>query len=296
MAAEQSWGLLLVDKPVGPTSHDVVHTVRQVSGFRKVGHTGTLDPQASGVLVLCLGKATRLSEYLTGHDKGYEATVQFGRATNTYDAVGETTLQTGQAPSSDELRGALGSFRGEIEQVPPPFSAIRVKGKRAYELARSGEQVELRARPVTIHQLKLSRYEPPLAFLEVLCSSGTYLRSLAHDLGQTLGTGAFLAGLRRTRVGPFGLEEALLFSELLENLEGGSWRRHFISAAEALPNLPPVTIRAELMDRVRNGNPIPAEGKAVGMAKALNAQGELLAVLEATEDGRSWHPTKVFVG
>ena len=184
------FGLIIVDKPVGPTSHRVVSLVRKGSRIRKVGHAGTLDPRASGVLVLCLGQATRLSEFLSTTSKRYEAQIQFGSSTKTYDAEGEVTGSTGNAPSSPMLEQALEKFRGEIEQVPPPYSAIKIKGRKAYEIAREGGTVDLEARKVRIHLLEMLSYEPPSLSLVVECSAGTYIRSLAHELGEAVQTGA----------------------------------------------------------------------------------------------------------
>jgi len=195
------FGLLIVDKPVGPTSHQIVHIVRKGTGIRKVGHAGTLDPRASGVLVLCLGAATRLSEYLSARDKRYQALVRFGVATTTYDSDGDVTQTGGVVPPLDTIQQALTAFRGRIEQAPPPFSAVKIQGRKAYQLARRGEPPALAPRPVDIRRLDVIDYTPPDLALDVECSAGTYIRTLAHDLGQTLGCGAHLSALRRTASG-----------------------------------------------------------------------------------------------
>lgn len=296
MRVRPEFALLVVDKPAGPTSHDVVKLVRRGTEVEKVGHTGTLDPGATGVLVLCLGKATRLSEFLTGSDKIYQATVRFGQSTTTYDIQGEVVENSGRAPELAEIEEAAKEFRGEIEQVPPAFSAVRVGGKRAYDLARGGQMPELEARTVVIHRLELLAYQAPDLQIEVECSAGTYLRSLAHDLGQTLGTGAHLTQLRRTAAGAFSLEEAISFAELEAALADGSWRQMLTPPAAGLVHLRAVALTEEGLTRVRHGRMLTADGgDADGLARALARDGQLVAILEAAEEGRAWHPKKVLL-
>lgn len=290
----KDFGLLVVDKPVGPTSHHIVQSVRRGTHVRKVGHAGTLDPRASGVLVLCLGAATRLSEYLSTSTKCYEAIVRFGAATKTYDTEGEITLHTGIAPSLEEIESALPSFVGEIQQVPPPFSAIKVKGRKAYEMARDGEDVDLDPRTVSIFELTTIAYEPPDLTLGVTSSAGTYIRSLAHDLGSALSTGAHLAALRRTKAGPFSIEDAIPFTKLEGSFVTGAWEQYLLPAKEALPELPIVEMSVEALQLIRNGHRIPAEDGSRGFARAIDPDGDLAAVLEAVEGGAMWHPRKVF--
>jgi tRNA pseudouridine55 synthase len=291
-----NFGLLVVDKPVGPTSHQVVSLVRKGTGIRKVGHAGTLDPRASGVLVLCLGAATRLSEYLSCSQKQYEAVVRFGSATRTYDAEGDITYETGVAPKKSEIIAALPSFTGEIEQIPPPFSAIKVKGHKAYELARAGKIVKLEPRKVTIYRLEVGSYHPPDLSLRIECSAGTYIRSIAHDLGKQLRTGAYLAGLRRIKAGPFKLEDATPLAMLEVGLIVENWEQYVIPAIKALPDFPLIEVNAEEVNKIRNGHRIVAKENAQGLARAVGADGELVAVLKAVEDGTLWHPHKVFIG
>jgi len=298
------FGLLVVDKPVGPTSHQIVHVVRQGTGIRKVGHAGTLDPRASGVLVLCMGAATRLSEYLSASDKGYQAVVRFGEATNTYDSAGEVIAAGGAIPSRPALEQALEGFRGRIEQIPPPFSAIKIQGRRAYQLARRGEPPVLAARPIEIRRLDLVDYTPPDLSLEVECSAGTYIRTLAHDLGQQLGSGAHLHALRRTSSGHFRLEEAVSLGELEASFgerptqDAGrppAWQRYLRPASEALRGMPVVRLEPDEVDRLRNGSRLPSATPCAGMVQALDGEGELIAILQAAPDGCSWHPHKVFI-
>ena len=291
----KDFGVLIVDKPVGPTSHHVVQVVRRGTRVRKVGHAGTLDPRASGVLVLCLGAATRLSEYLSTTSKRYEATVRFGAATKTYDTEGEITVHTGIAPTLEEIEAALPQFKGEIHQIPPPYSAIKVKGRKAYEMARAGQEVNLDPRKVIIFDLEAVTYDPPDLTLRITSSAGTYIRSLAHDLGTALSTGAHLAALRRTKAGPFSLEETIPFSKLEGSFVTGAWEQFVLPARDALPDFPIVELDGDPLKMIRNGHRIPSETGSNGMARAIGPDGELAAVLEAVEDGTMWHPRKVFV-
>jgi tRNA pseudouridine55 synthase len=288
------FGLIVVDKPIGPSSHRVVSLVRKGTGARKVGHAGTLDPRASGVLVLCLGSATRLSEYLSMSSKQYEAVVRFGTATRTFDAEGETVRETGEAPGLSDIEAVLPEFRGEIEQVPPPFSAIKVQGQKAYELARAGEEVDLEPRAVEIHLLEVMGYQPPDLILKIECTAGTYIRSLANDLGERLSTGAHLANLRRTKAGPFSIDEAVSLPELEDGFQTGSWSQHLRPAKDALPELPEIMLGADELEAVHHGKQIPASN-ATGSARAIGPDGDLVAVLGAVGDGSAWHPKKVFI-
>lgn len=291
----KAFGFIIVDKPVGPTSHNIVTIVRHGTGVRKVGHAGTLDPRASGVLVLCLGPATRLSEYLSTSSKRYEAVVRFGTATRTYDAEGPVVRQTEAVPTLEEIQAVLPEFRGEIEQVPPPFSAIKVRGKKAYELARAGQEVRLEPRLVTIHLLGILEYRPPDLLLDIECTAGTYIRSLAHDLGARVSTGAYLASLRRTRAGPFSLEDAVPLPKLEVGFLTNKWKRYLQPAVKALPDLPTVKVEGDNLERIHFGQRIPAEPGSSGMARAIGPDGELVAVLEVVEEGKEWHPRKVFL-
>jgi tRNA pseudouridine55 synthase len=291
----KAFGLFIVDKPVGPTSHKIVSMVRQGTGVRKVGHAGTLDPRASGVLVLCVGPATRLSEYLSTSEKRYEAVVRFGSSTETYDAEGDVVRQSDSAPTLEEIEAMLPEFRGDIQQIPPPYSAIKVEGRKAYELARAGEEVDLEPRDVTVTRLEVLDYQPPDVVLDVECSAGTYIRSLAHDLGDRLGMGAHLADLRRTKAGPFDTEDAVPLPKLEVGFLTGKWEQYMRPAADALPDFPMVHLDEEAYDLVRNGRRIPAEPGAEGLARAIGPNGELVAVLEAVPEENEWHPSKVFI-
>jgi tRNA pseudouridine55 synthase len=209
-------GVLVVDKPVGPSSHDVVAVARRSLGMSRVGHTGTLDPRASGVLPLVLGQATRLAQFLTGSDKEYEAGIRFGLVTDTYDAAGAVVARSDAAPDDEQLLVAIERFRGDIDQAPPAFSAKMVGGERSYVRARAGKPVRSPAVRVIAHDLEVLDYTPPCARVRVRCSAGFYVRSLAHDLGQAVGTGAILDTLVRTEAAGFRTADAIPFDQLVK--------------------------------------------------------------------------------
>ncbi|MBN2469747.1 MAG: tRNA pseudouridine(55) synthase TruB [Anaerolineae bacterium] len=287
------FGLLNLHKPVGPTSHDIVAQVRRLTRIRKIGHAGTLDPLASGVLVLCLGPATRLSEYAMRSPKHYRATVRLGAVTNTYDAEGEIIArQPVGALTAPQIEAALVPFTGEIEQVPPMYSAIKQGGRRLYDLAREGQDVSREARRVTIDRIEIAALELPDVVLDVTCSPGTYIRSLAHDLGAALGTGAYLAGLVRTASGHFRLEDALPLAEFEAAAQAGDWQQHLLPPERALAGAAQLRLDDAQTQRVLHGNAIEDPEDAAGLACGFDPAGTLLAVLEAREG--YWQPVKVF--
>ncbi len=287
-------GVLVIDKPVGLTSHDVVQILRRGTGIRRAGHTGTLDPRASGVLVILLGPAVRLSQYVSASDKRYQATIRLGGSTETYDSEG--TVQPGttsiESITEEQFTDLLENYVGEIEQVPPPYSAVKVKGKKAYERAREGEEVELEARKINVYSLELLEWAPPEVVIDVYCSSGTYVRSLAHDLGEELGTGAHLVGLRRTKSGRFTLRDAVSLRRLREAFDAGDWAQYLIPAAESLSDWPMLELEPELVDKVRHGHRIPAEEGSPEWTRGVTMQGDLVALMEQVEG--EWQPRKVF--
>lgn len=287
-------GVLVIDKPTGLTSHDVVQIVRKGTGIRRAGHTGTLDPRASGVLVVLLGPAVRLSEYVSASDKRYQATIRLGTATDTYDTEGNVTQHSLVEISEEEFQRELEQFIGEIEQVPPPFSAVKVKGRRAYELSRKGEEFDLKPRKIKVYSLELLEWSPPEAVIDVFCSSGTYVRSLAHDLGQSLGCGAHLVGLRRTKNGRFTLRDATTLRVLKEAFTANEWYHYLIPAAEALADWYMVELDSEQLELVRNGHRLPAAADAPTLARGVSEQGDLVAVLELNAITNEWQPRKVF--
>lgn len=287
-------GVLVVDKPVGLTSHDVVQIIRKGTNIRRAGHTGTLDPRASGVLVVLVGPAVRLSEYVSASDKRYQAIVRLGATTDTYDADGRITSSSPVNITEEQFEEALQQFVGEIEQVPPPYSAVKVKGRKAYEMARKGEEVDLQPRKIQVYNLELLEWAPPEAVIDVYCSSGTYVRSLAHDLGNVLGCGAHLIGLRRTKSGRFTLRDAVPLRKLRDSFEAGNWYQFLIPAAEALTDWPAIELDTDQVESVRHGHRVPAEDTATGWARGISEQGELVALLEVDPDTHEWQPRKVF--
>lgn len=289
-------GVLVVDKPVGLSSHDVVQIIRNGTKIRRAGHTGTLDPRASGVLVVLLGPAVRLSEYVSASEKRYQAVIELGITTDTYDLEGQITRRSPVDISYDEFEQALQGFVGEFEQKPPAYSAIKVKGEKAYELARRGEEVELEPRLIQVHELELLDWDPPEAVIDIQCSSGTYVRSLAHDLGEKLGCGATLTGLRRTKNGRFGLRDAVSLRKLQESFANGDWYQFLIPAAEALGDWYTVELTVEQVDEVRHGHRVPAldSGEEGKWARAVSQEGELVALMEYDGAANEWQPRKVF--
>ncbi|GGO87430.1 tRNA pseudouridine synthase B [Nocardioides phosphati] len=288
-------GLVVVDKAGGITSHGVVARVRRLAGTRKVGHAGTLDPMATGVLVLGVDRATRLLGHLILTEKAYDATIRLGIATNTDDAEGEVTARASAGHLEEAtVRAALAEFVGDIEQVPTAVSAIKVDGKRAYAMVRAGEDVELKARPVTIHELVVHDVRPgelePDATLDVdisvRCSSGTYIRAIARDLGAALGVGGHLTALRRTAVGPYTLEHA----KTLEQLDGDFAVLPIADAARAA--FPAYELDAEQAQEVRYGRRLPLEIDA--LTAVFAPDGEFLALYEP-RDGVA-RPVAVFTG
>ncbi|MBT3336767.1 MAG: tRNA pseudouridine(55) synthase TruB [Anaerolineae bacterium] len=293
-------GVLVIDKPTGMTSHDVVNVVRRGTDIRRAGHTGTLDPRASGVLVVLVGPAVRLSEYISASDKRYQAIIRLGTATDTYDAEGvftrdEATIDVTEEQFEEELK----KFEGEIAQVPPPYSAVKVNGRKAYEMARKGEEVELEPRMIQVHHLEVLEWASPEVVVDVHCSSGTYIRSLANDLGEVLGCGAYLVGLRRTKNGRFSLRDAVPLRKLKEAFEAGDWYKYLIPAAESLADWPSVELDPDQVETIRHGHRIPAEADSdpENMVRGVSEAGELIALLklEEGEDGSpEWQPKKVF--
>ncbi|MBE0685992.1 MAG: tRNA pseudouridine(55) synthase TruB [Anaerolineaceae bacterium] len=287
-------GVIVIDKPIGMTSHDVVQIVRKGTNIRRAGHTGTLDPRASGVLVVLVGPAVRLSEYVSASDKRYQAVIQLGTTTDTYDADGRVLSTTSVDISEKQFDDVLQSFVGQIEQVPPPYSSVKVKGRHAYDMARNGEEVDLEPRTINVYNLDLLEWAPPEAVIDVYCSSGTYVRSLAHDLGEKLGCGAHLIGLRRTKSGRFTLRDAVPLRKLREAFENDTWQNFIIPAAEALSDWPAVELSNEQLDIVRHGRRIPAEPGVGTMARAISEEGELIGLLELDPETQEWQPKKVF--
>lgn len=295
MTVPPDGGVLPVDKPEGPTSHDIVGRARRALGERRIGHTGTLDPFASGLLLLCVGPATRLSQYLTGEDKEYLARARLGLETDTLDREGEVVRESDgwKGLERTDLERALEGLRGEIRQLPPVFSAKKIRGEAAHRRVRRGEEVELEPVTVTVHELELTEVALPEVAFRVVCSSGTYIRALARDLGKALGVGAHLTALRRTRVGTRGVEGAIP-GDFPGPVPPSAW----ISPLEALAGWPRVEVTQEEAVRVTQGQRIPLTEGVPGLPGAAEVRvaahlgGRLLAVGRVREG--ILRPEKVF--
>jgi tRNA pseudouridine55 synthase len=282
-------GLLLVDKPQGVTSHDVVARTRRLLGTRKVGHAGTLDPMATGLLLLGVDSSTRLLTYLVGLDKEYTATIRLGVSTDTDDAEGET-LQTADASgvTDEALAAGIAALTGPIEQVPSTFSAIKVDGRRAYDRARAGEEVELKSRPVTIRAFDVLAVERDADVVDVsvrvVCTSGTYIRALARDLGADLGVGGHLTALRRTEVGPFSVADAVDLPDARSDPEGAAafdGEGALIDPADVASRLfPVVRFDADAVRDLVHGKRVELDAPDAGLAAALTPEGRLAALVE----------------
>jgi tRNA pseudouridine55 synthase len=288
-------GFLVVDKPAGWTSHDVVDAARQWLGVRRVGHMGTLDPLATGVLPLAVRAATKLVPYVQSSDKSYGGWIRLGEETDTLDAEGQLTRRyKGSCPDEATVRAALEEFVGEIDQLPPMFSAVKRKGVPLHKLAREGRKVEREPKRVRIDRLTLLKYDPPMLQIEVDCSVGTYVRALAADVGARLGCGGHLAELRRTRSGPFGIEQAASPERFTQAAEAGEIEQHLIPALGVL-GLPALRLSDDEASRIRRGGEIAAQGppQAAGTRMAAHVgDGEVLAILEL-RPGRRLQPLRV---
>ena len=297
-------GILVVAKPVGPTSHDIVGLVRRLAATKRVGHGGTLDPFASGVLPVFLGKATRLVEYHLGDRKRYRATVCFGASSTTDDLEGALTPAAGPAPMRASVEAALEAFRGEIQQRPPAYSAIKVAGRRAYALARAGQSVELALRTVTIHAIDVVSWDEatagePVAIVDVECSAGTYVRSLARDLGEAVGSAAYLGALTRIASGPFELADATAVEDLRAAAEAGPDRlAALLRPVDAGLDLPTITVPESAVVAIGRGQPIgvpPGAGTLEPEAplRLVDGAGRLLAIARLV--GTKLAPDKVLI-
>lgn len=281
-------GILIIDKPVGPTSHDVVSSVRKILKEKKVGHTGTLDPAATGVLPLVLGKATKLARYVTGGNKRYLATLKLGVSTDTLDAEGTVTAEKPVDVTEEQVRAAVAKFVGAIDQVPPMYSAKKIEGQRLYELARQGVTVEREAKRVTIFSCDVLEVKLPEVTIDVLCSAGTYVRVLAADIGDALGCGAHLNMLRRTAAGSFTIDDAVSLEALAD--DPSLARTRLLPLSRALADLPSIALPVGVVKMVTNGyqlcvanlraldTPNFAEGASVAL---VSDGGDLVAVAEA---------------
>ncbi len=297
-------GILVVNKPSGPTSHDVVASIRRHLRVKRVGHTGTLDPLAEGVLVVCLGEATKLAGYLTHAEKDYETTVRLGESTDTHDATGQVLESRPVEVTREQVEAALEGFRGQITQIPPMYSALKKDGQRLYKLARKGEVVERDPRIVQVHRLDLTRFETPELDLSVTCGKGTYVRTLAHDIGEVLGCGAHLKSLTRTRVGLFGLDEAISLEDVRAVRDAEAKETlltHLVPMSEAMRDHPALRLDRRAIRGVVQGRALkPGEVASAGggglrpgqLTRLLDEEGQLVALGEVKSHGLQ--PIRVF--
>ncbi len=296
MPNDNSMGFLNVNKPLKLTSHDVVARVRRrykdLTGSKKVGHAGTLDPLATGVLVLCLGGATRLSDYVMHTTKQYRAQIKLGQTTTTYDAEGDVTTETDASHIKQvDIEAILPQFTGNIQQVPPMYSAIKVDGKKLYDLARDGKSIERKPRNITISSLQINSWTSPIFELDVVCSSGTYIRSLAYDIGQALGVGAYLSGLERVASGNFHIDSSVSLDTIMND---DKWHQQIILPQDALSDRPSITLSREHLELVQNGQFIARTTDVdVEFMFAYTEDGQFAAIL--TPRDNFWKPHKVFL-
>jgi tRNA pseudouridine55 synthase len=297
-------GVLVVDKPSGITSHDVVAVARRSLRERGIGHTGTLDPMATGVLPLAIGKATRLVRFLSASDKDYDAVIRFGRTTNTYDATGETTSESPMRPTRTAVEFGLLALSGSYDQMPPAYSAKKVDGRRAYAMARRDEPVDLKAVPVTVSRAVLAGLDDDTARVSITCSSGFYVRSFAHELGRMLGCGACLDALRRTRSGEFSLSAAVPLEELAGPHAGTALASRVISCDQLLPGYPTVQLNDQGLAYVSNGRDLgpaqvsgrlPADTTPASWVRLMDARGTLVALAEPDAASGTLHPSIVLL-
>ncbi|MBM2825000.1 MAG: tRNA pseudouridine synthase [Dehalococcoidales bacterium] len=302
-------GILNINKPWGNTSFSVVAMVKRLSGERRVGHAGTLDPAATGVLPVCLGQGTRVVEFLVDATKTYRAEIELGITTDTYDAVGQV-VQRGDPSgvSREQLETALASFCGLVEQTPPMYSAVKYQGQPLYKLAREGITIARKSRPAMIHHLELLDWQPPIAAIEVVCGKGTYIRSLAHDLGQLLGCGACLKNLVRRRCGPFDIKDAVSLSELEDAFRYGYWQHLVYPIDSVVLHWAAIVVGKDAGQSLRNGRPLAAEKGArsesghpaiagfpvENRCRAYDLDGSFIGVLRFNPVVGEWQPKKVF--
>jgi len=292
-------GILNINKPRGRTSFSIVSLVKRLSGVKRVGHAGTLDPAATGVLPVCLGQGRRVVPFLHDAAKVYKARVEFGVTTDSYDATGNVTARADPSGlSRQQLLSALGSFRGLIRQTPPMYSALKRGGRPLYELARAGIEVARPSRPVQIYRLELKYWRPPLATVEVECGQGTYIRSLAHDLGQSLGCGAHLKSLVRLRYGCFDIRDAVSLAQLEEGFRNGDWTKFIYPIDIVFQDWAAVVVDAAAAADIRNGRPVELEPASpqtgAGWLRIYNRDGYFLGLLKFDREKERWLVGRVF--
>ena len=303
-------GILNVNKPEGPTSFSIVSKIKKLTGEKRVGHAGTLDPAASGVLPICVGHGTRVIEYLMENTKNYRAEIEFGKTTDTYDATGSlTSIEDSSYLSRRQIETTLQNFIGEIQQVPPVYSALKWKGKPYYKLARAGIDIKIAARPVVIHTITILDWQFPVVTIDVTCGKGTYIRSLAHDLGQMIGCGAYMKSLERRAYGPFSITNAISIDELEESFAGKYWQRYIHPIDSVLLHLKAIVVNDDVRQDIRHGRTVdnkyistqmltdeskPEESQEV-LCRAYGLDGNFLGILRFVSETGQWKPEKVFI-
>ncbi|OGN89614.1 MAG: tRNA pseudouridine(55) synthase TruB [Chloroflexi bacterium RBG_13_46_14] len=303
-------GILNINKPEGPTSFNIVSRVKKLTGEKRVGHAGTLDPAASGVLPVCLGSGTRVIEYLMEGAKDYRAEIEFGKTTDTYDAAGSiTSLTDSSSVNRNQIETALNNFLGKIQQVPPIYSALKRKGKPYYELARAGIDVEIASRPVMIHNITVRDWKPPVVTIDVTCGKGTYIRSIAHDLGQIIGCGAHMKSLERRKYGPFSIDDAVSIDELERSCSGNFWQRYIHPIDSVLLHLKSIVVNDDIMQDIQHGRTFENNNISIQTftdqsqpeefqetrCRAYGLDGCFLGILRYVSETGQWKPEKVFI-
>lgn len=292
-------GILNINKPAGKTSFGMVALVKRLTGERRAGHAGTLDPNATGVLPVCLGQGTRIVEFLMDTTKTYRAQIELGTATDTYDHSGKIIYQGDISDINiNKVEQALEQFRGDIEQIPPMYSAVKHQGKPLYKLARAGTTVQRKSRKVTIHRLELISWQSPMVTLEIECSKGTYIRSLAHDLGEALGCGAYLKDLVRTRYGIFDINEAISLTQLEESVKHGDWQQYLYPIDSVLQDIPALTVDEGEEAAIKTGSllkNVSSDNDKEKYLRAYSRDRRFLAILTHDKYKGGWRPKKVFV-
>jgi tRNA pseudouridine55 synthase len=289
-------GILNINKPAGKTSLSVVTLIRRYSRQRHVGHAGTLDPLAAGVLPICLGQASRISSYILAEHKTYLACIELGIATDTYDAEGKIIQQTDPSNiTSEQIEEVLPQFQGTIMQKPPIYSALKHQGKRLYQLARAGIEVEPKERRVEVFHLEFLQWQPPYFTIEVECGKGTYIRSLAHDIGQRLGCGAYLESLVRTACGPFNIKDSVTLTQLDDAFRNNYWQDLLYPIDTVLERYPASTVDLEQERAIRNGRTIAlSDMNAEGLCRVYSLDGRFVALLRSLPESGVWQPQMVF--
>ena len=293
-------GLLNINKPIGITSMDVVREIKKSTGIKRVGHGGTLDPMASGVLPIAIGTSTRLLEYILDGDKSYIATIELGRRTDTYDSEGKTVEKSDpQGISIDEIIKVLSKFNGEMTQIPPMHSALKVQGKRLYELARSGTVIERPPRNVTIYEVSLQEFNAPNIVVGIRCSKGFYVRTFADDIGHLLGCGAFLSSLKRVSSGPFKIEDAMTLDQTISMISDGNIQELILDPGSCINGAQRIQLNEETETMVKHGRAIESINESFpitdsSLAVAYDNQSRFVAILRFNEKLKEWHPEKVF--